>query len=458
MKRVKLFITIIAILFICSYNVNAKDTLYSINKYKEENFDFIMSSYNKKGNIDGQVVAGNFLENPKTETELEKNENYQIIVIKYNNEGKKIWDFSYGKNSPDTIDYLTYTYDTEGEIDGYLIAMKASNEITESPDTTPSVTDKGIFLKIDLSGKVVWEKETMIPNYIRINKLIPTYNDNQMFDGYIAIATYQNSTSKSNANLIRYDKECNIIWSKKQEASSSKEIYYSDLINIYENNNVIGYAVIENEKDDETTTSKLLKFSKTGEPQVLIESLGKYETYNLEESNDGYLIFGLTKEVKLKNGNYSYYLINYDSKNNELWETFGDIPLSEKGPLKLLSTKKTNKTEYLLLYQNATDSSMEVAKFDTLGVFESKIKKINNDYYKINNFQAHRDVLYFIGHLSCPEDDICNYNTNSLFLVSTEDKVIEVKENDSKRILLVSITIIILIAIIIIFKKKRKLN
>lgn len=453
MKKVRMFITIIITIFICSYNVNAKDTLYSINKYKEENFDFITSSYNKKGNIDGQIVAGSYLEE---KDDSEKQTDNQIILIKYNQDGKKIWDFSYGKNSSDTIDYLTYTYDNEGKISGYLVAMKASTETTEETNDTDNQAEKGIFLNIDLSGKLVWEKDAQISSYVRINKIIPTYNDNQEFDGYIAIATYKNSTSLSNASIIRYDKNYNIVWNKRHSAAKDKEVYYSDLINIYEENKVVGYAVIENETQEAETNSKLLKFTKTGESQVLIDTLEKYESYNLKETKNGYIIFGLTKDVKVKNGDYSYYLLNYDSKNNELWETVGETPVSNKGTIKLLSdTPKQETVEYLLMYQNAADESIEVIKFDQDGVFESKIKKISNDYYTINDFQAHKDVLYFIGHISCPEDDSCNYKTNSLFLVSTEDKVIEVKDNDSKRILFSVIIIICLIGIAIIFKNKR---
>ncbi len=406
MKRVVVFITIIITIFICNYNVNAKDTLYSINKYKEERFDFIESSYNKKGNTDGQVVAGNYLKETKNEKNVDIKEDYQIILVKYNHEGEKNWDFSYGKNSSDSIDYLTYTYNSEGKVDGYLIAMKKSNEVSDDSETSNQDEEIGIFLKIDLDGKLVWEKENKISDYVAINKLIPTYNDNQEFDGYIAVATYKTSDSDVNATIIRYDKEYNVIWEKKNKSAKDTEISYNDLVNIYQDNKIIGYAVIENEVSKENTTSRLLKFTKDGDKEVLREDLEKYQSAYLKETPNGYLLFGSTKEVKLKNGDYSYYLINYDSENKELWETIGDIPISEKGSLKLLTDSKDGKiTEYLLLYQNLTDSSIEVIKFDQDGIFTNKIKKISNEYYTITDFQSAKDVLYFIGYLSCPEDD-----------------------------------------------------
>lgn len=460
MKRVGIFITIILIIIICSYDkVNAKNTLYSINKYKEAKFDFITSSYSEKGKIDGKVVAGSFLDNSKDseENDSKKNDDYQIILVKYNKDGKEIWNFSYGKNSYDSIDYLAYTYDENGQIDGYLVAMKATKEMTENPNT--SENDKGIFLKVDLKGKLVWEKETKISNYISINKIIPTYDENQTFDGYVAIATYKTSDSLKNASIIRYDKDYNVIWEKQRPAAKDKEVYYSDLINIYEEKQVVGFAVIETESDKENKSTKIIKFTKEGDSQILKDSLEKYESSSLKETANGYIQYGLTKEVKLENGESSYYLISYDLNGNELWETIGDIPTSTEGPIKLLSNFKDEKTiEYLLFYKNSADGSFEVIKFDHDGTFQSKIKKISNEYYNIADFQLTKDVLYFIGYISCPEDEICNYNTDSLFLISTEDKVIEVKDNDSGRILLASAAVILLAGTLVIFKRRKKLQ
>lgn len=458
MRRISIFIIIIISLFLYNYEVNAKDTLFSINKYKEENFDYIQPSYNSAGKIDGQIAAGSFLkeENTSEETNSSKSSNYQIMLVKYNKEGKRLWTFTYGESNKDSIDYLTYSYDSTGKIDGYLIAMRKTVTLQDNEENPEN---SGAFLKIDFAGKLVWEKETQITDYKQIIKIIPTYNDNQEFAGYVAIADLKNNESIKNAVVIRYDKDYNITWKKEHSIVPNTEYAYTDLINIYKENKVIGYAIIEKEITSEKQLSRLIKYTKDGSSEILIESLDKYETANLEETTDGYLIYGLTKEVKLNNGEYSYYLINYDTQNKELWETIGDLSVSKNGPLKLITNSKSDKIlEYLLLCQNAADASFEVIKFDEAGLFVNKVKKISNEYYTINNFTSFKDVLYFVGHLSCPEDDSCSYNTNSLFLISTEDKVIEVKDNASGRIILSTITIILVLATLIIFKKKRKLN
>ena len=77
------------------------------------------------------------------------------------------------------------------------------------------------------------------------------------------------------------------------------------------------------------------------------------------------------------------------------------------------------------------------------GLFVKKVKKINADYYDIENFLIDGNTLYFVGQINCSEDDSCDYDSNSLFLISDEDKVIEVEDSDSKNILIITILIIL---------------
>ena len=76
------------------------------------------------------------------------------------------------------------------------------------------------------------------------------------------------------------------------------------------------------------------------------------------------------------------------------------------------------------------------------------------NYYDIKDFYIKKDRLYFVGQINCPKDDNCEYDANSLFLVSDEDKVIEVEDKDSTSILAV-IGFLILIPIVILLKKKK---
>lgn len=102
---------------------------------------------------------------------------------------------------------------------------------------------------------------------------------------------------------------------------------------------------------------------------------------------------------------------------------------------------------------NDNDSSIEITRLNLDGVLENKIKKINNEYYDIGSFYFSKDIIYFVGQISCPEDDNCDYNMKSLYLISTEDKVIEVKEDDNNKIIIISGIIFGLLVTLYIIRK-----
>lgn len=451
MKKLYIFILIIVTMFLCAYDVKAKDTLYSINKYREENLTFIEPSYNKKSQEDGYVVAGTYLK----EENKEEKKDYHSTLVKYNKEGKKIWEFSSKEILEKNIDYLTYTYDETGNVNGYLIVInKKTSEVTEE-NTVETTKNNCLLIKVSLDGKQEWEKEMPIENYSSINKMLTYYNDNSEFEGYILTATILTNKDKS-ATLIHLDKDFNISWQKDQITEEGKDTLYQDIVNIWEDNKIIGYAVIETVTQNDRTTSKLVKFDKEGNKETILETLAEYETFNLSEANNGFILYGLTSNVKVSNGNYSYYLVNYDSSNNEVWESIGDMGISKKEKMKLIPVReKDNITKYLFLYQNSKDLSKEVIELDLDGLFKKKIKKISNDYYHINDFTNNSEILYLIGYITCPEEDNCDYDTHSLFLISDEDKVIEVETKTANNISIITLIIVCLIILIVFMKKKR---
>ena len=447
MKKCKVILLAIIAFLLLTPAVYAQNTVYSRNKNKDEKLTHIKHSYNDKGNKEGFAVAGSYL-NEKDENNTK---NYEVMLINYQENGKVKWEFTYDKKQNSIVEDLEYTYNEENNIDGYLIVL--GNNSTEQEEA-----NKPIFLKIDLDGKLVWEKDFSINQNDKIYEINETHNDEGNLDGYIAIGS--NKIDKK-ALLIKYDKNCDLIWKKEYTSEEYKEINNKDIINIKDNGKEIGYAVIrESITQNKELKAQIVRYNKDGDEEQLInDNLEKYDKYALGESNNGFLLYGITSEVKLDQGNKSYFIINYNSNNEQIWETIGNSPVSKGKNILLLPVKKENLIKkYLLLYSNSTDKSIEVIKISIEGTIETKVKKIKNDYYDIENFAEDKGVLYLVGQINCPKDDDCEYNTNSLFIISDEDKVIEVKDNDSKTILIVLIVFIITIISITWLRRKKKLK
>lgn len=451
-KIIIVFLIIISYVFICPGNVLAKDSIFSINKYKEENLNYILKGYNDDGKNDGLVVGGYYLKEDEEKIEENTNEDYQIIVVKYDKNGKILWKYIYGKTKEDKIDELVYTYNENGLIDGYLIVLEKTYDIGESiDDNSLGVT----FIKLDLNGKVVWEKDSTIGKREKLKRLIPILKEDKTFDYYMGIGRVI-VEGREKAIVVKYDRDLNLIWEKELE---EENIVYKDIISIQNEGKVEGFSILK-EKNGDTKIVSIIKIDIDGNDQgVIKEGIEKYNSYNLAEANQGFLLYGITSDVKLKNGKKSYYIVNYNLEGQEEWESIGEVPIDEEKTIHLLSTKKDNKiNNYFLQYINSIDSKLEVIELDTEGLFQKKVKKINGDYYNIEKFLISGNTLYFVGQINCPEDDNCDYDSNSLFLISDEDKVIEVKESDNTNVLIITIGIIVLIVGLVFLKKKRSLH
>lgn len=423
----KKLVFLIVLLLIGFYNVQAKDISYSMNKYNNEIFNYIEKAYDSELKEDGYVLGGSVFKE-----DVDKNDHlgdYQVILVKYNKNDKLVWKYTFGNTKDDYIDYLTYTYDENGNIDGYLIVCEKTYSIYEA-----NIGGNSVIIKIDFDGKLVYEREIREG---RIKKIIPTKGGEGNIDGYISIMDTQSGSS-----IIKYNKDFEVILRKDYSETS-----LSDLTIINEDNKIKGYTVIEG--------SNLITLDLNLSNDTVITDLSRYDTFNLSEAKDGFILYGITSEVKLNKGDSSYYLINYNN-NIEVWETIGDTPSSKDGRTILLPIKQGNIEGYFLLYKNEADLSYEVIKINLDGEVLSKVKKINNNYYEFENFYSTGSTIYFVGQINCPDDESCEYDNNSLYLVSDEDKVIEVKDDLSRNIIIGFGVLLVLLTCTIIFVRKKK--
>ena len=440
MKKIVLLIISVISFFTYNINVYAKDTVYSLNKYNDEKLTIIDKSYNSKNEIDGFIVAGTY-----NKKDTEKEENPQVIYAKMDTYGNTDWVHSYKSEDAvsSNISNILYLYNDENKINGYglIISIKDAND-----------TLKNIILKIDLKGKIIEEKSASIDDNIIISKLISVNNGE-----YIGIA---NSDDK--AYLVKYDKDFNLVYKKEYQEDNVSSASYKDIVPIRKEDNISGYVTIVNIKKNDLEQVKLINNDLDGNVVSTIkDNFESNADPRLEMANDGFILYGITNELKLSNNKSTSYFINiYNSSLEEKNDSIGTTAIAKDKVLKLFPIKDDNKIkEYLLLYINDNDSSIEIVKINMDGEEESKIKKINNSYYDITNFNACNDILYIIGQINCPKDDDCEYNNNSLFLISDQDKVIEVKQSDNNIIIGTCVFVGLIVLLVVlrrIFKKNKK--
>ena len=411
MKRIRSIIILFIVLFLISFEALAKDTVYSLNKYTKESLDTIIKGYKENNRQEGFITAG---------IVLNKEKKNQTIMIKYSNSGEIIWIYSHPATDEEDLIAITYTYQ-DNKIDGYLLLLRKG--------------EKTILLKVDLKGILCWEKE-LESHY---KKIITIKNDNNEPTNYLLIGNQEQT-----AIIDTYNLDLDRIDRKEYPKEDSESTFY-DIAEVQNNQ----FAIIFNKQQKEETTKELwLVKLETNEITELDNSLNKYLNSQVLSLEDGFILYGITKEVKLKKGEASYYIIKYNKEGTIEWESIGNIPINIKGPIKI----KNQKNQFFVLYENA-DNSKEVIVLNQDGTYSQKIKKISNNYYSFNNFYVKGKNLYFVGEIHCAAEDDCKNDTSSLFLVSDEDKVIEVEDNTSTGILIgISLFIILIIGFII---KKR---
>lgn len=430
---IKKFMVIIC-LFILFFGVDvyAKDSIYTLNKYSEEEYKYILKNNNN------YIVAGTYLKETITEDDAEYLDN-QVMIVKYNKNGHIAWKYSYGLNMSDSLYALNYHYDNELNIDGYLLVVDKTMSYQENS------TIKPMFLIIDDDGKNIGEVDTYLDDDSYVNDMIYTTNSEGIIDGYLLVGSCGN-----NSFLAKYDLSLNKIWSKNYIIEGSN----TSINDVVQVNDYFITLVFDNNKK-----IYLTKFDKDGNFNKNIkEDFEKEDSPRLMNYDNKYVVYGYTDEVKInKKSATSYYIDQYNENDEIEWDLIGDTKVNNK-IIKLIGTyNKDTFIGFNIMYINGNDNSIEVVNINSDGTIGNKIKKIKNNYYKINDFITNKDIIYFIGQIDCPDDDSCDYDSSCLFLVSDENKVIEVKDNDSKNIL-IFIGLIAVISYLIVFYVKKRRN
>ena len=433
MKKVFMVIICIIILFL-GFDVYAKDDVFTLNKYDEEEYNYILKD---KNNF---VVAGTYLKET-IKDDNDEHDDVQVMLVKYNKHHNIVWKYSYGSTIRDNLFSLNYYYDSNMNLGGYLLTV---NKTANYNDYDYFV--RPYFIVVDENGKNIKEVDAGINGY-NVNYVINTTDDQGIIDGYLVVGE-----NNDNSIIAKYDLELNQLWVNTFKMDGYDSSFIRE-IGEYKNN-YIGIIYTSDNK------YVLVKINQDGSFNKIIKNdFEDNDIPHLLVNYDNYLLYGYTSEVKLnKKNTSSYYIVKYNELDEVVWETIGDTSVYIDNSIQLNNSIKNNELiGYTIMYSNGNDKSIEVVNINSDGTIGSKIKKIKNTYYKINDYYVDKNIIYFVGQINCPEDDNCDYDASCLLLVSDENKVIEVKDNDSK-VILIGVTIFIICIYLVLFYVKKRRN
>ena len=160
--------------------VFVKDNDMYINKFIE--------SKNAAGEVDGYIAVGSgvsdfYIPNDffgVTNNELSTEINTSNVIIKYDLDGNVVWKKALADYVSSALFDVVLSKNLNVTVDGYIGVGTVINEIEE----TQEIEIKGIVIKYDLDGNVVWqkfheEKDTYLMT------IAENYNSSGIFNGYM---------------------------------------------------------------------------------------------------------------------------------------------------------------------------------------------------------------------------------------------------------------------------------
>lgn len=410
MKKV---VYVLLLTLLLGYNVYAQDTIHSLNDYNNAELIYLIR------NEDSNVIAGRY---------LDKNKFSHFIVLKYSDSGNVLWEYKLDSAFPNYIYGITNNKNNE-----YIIVYRN--------DTNEDIQMPLQFIKLDDKGNSILEHTTELPPETLVTKIIRIEDEESNLESYIIIGSLNNK-----AFLAKYNENLDQEWLKQYDGNFLGEIIYFDHV---------GYYALEYDITEKNINYKLIKLDTNGE--YLSNVIDTFETNDqphLLKEDESYILYGYSEEVKIGDDTGSFYIKKYDLSDSLEWETVGNNLVKYNALIKLQALAEN---KYLILTTNAKDNSIELTKILDFGIKQEKIKKLKNNYYSINDFASNKDTIYFIGQITCPENDNCDYNNNnSLFLISSPDKVVEVKEKNGKSIIIITVLLLIGTVIIYSIRKTKK--
>ena len=270
-------------------------------------FSTIIPAYSADGIIDGYIVTANLGD--------------KVLMVEYNLDLVAINKEDGG--SPEVaFNMVDYSYDENGNIDGYIYLAEVFSFSTYSVDA--------LVYKYDLEMKIVWKNSVASYRVDSYSGVVPSYK-NGAIDGYILTGyTYNNGVTEF---IQKIDLNGNIIWTKNIVLKDSK-YSVTDVSLAYEDNKPVGVIAVAKTSnisaDNEYGVIARISFDgeieNVQEITNLVNSGFEQIIPNKNEKGvvEGYIVAGYIDFKTYKEDAKSLLMLEIDNELNVKWSNISD--------------------------------------------------------------------------------------------------------------------------------------
>ena len=337
--------------------LNANGDLMWEKNYGSKKSDFLASFVSvTRGADDGFVVAGH--------SRAKNIGGYDIFIIKFDNDGKKVWEKTYGNLSDDFASSIITT--PHG---GYVLA-----------GNTRSTVDgefKFWFLQLDKNGSLVMER--ILPDGEVANSIVATSDG-----GYAVAGNSRTGSGESNMWIMKIDANLDVVWQKMINAFSYD--YANTIIETFDENLIISGFSLQ-KKGDKNYNFLMHKLNRNGEI-IWTKNFGgdnDDRANSLINTQMGtYVAVGGTKSEGA--GHDDFHIIKFTGYLFDLDVCLKEIEADTLSKLKYLLDPKGEHEE--VKDYNARISAYEQVKAEMIDAYEEKFmveqaQKISTSYIPV---------------------------------------------------------------------------
>lgn len=278
----------------------------------------------------GFAIVGPSSSNISNE-KTEKARGYQDYwVIKFDNNGKKIWDKTLGGD----IESTNIPSSIISTLDGGLIIGGTSNSKSANEKTENSVYDDLWIVKLDSKGQKIWDKTFGDKNQIEHFISITSTND----EGFIFAGFFNSSPTNTEYKISKINNQGQKLWDKKFTTNriigqSPTEklpiIIYPDGSFILVGNSKIGILGDKTEVNRGKEDIWMIRVNSLGE-KIWDKTLGGIENEFpfdvINTSDGGFIISGISysgisgDKTETSKGEWDYWIVKVNENGQKVWD------------------------------------------------------------------------------------------------------------------------------------------